>query len=393
MSVPEPHARILPHFAISEQGLRELEIWLLDRLGQGGGLQYHKFRQYGPHNIGDWLSVKTTTLSADTEAVRDFPGIFLYSTSDNPFGFGNIILKSDDVGQGKSAEVGLFAADFRGYLNGGFYIMYTQGGNYLSYAGGGQTVLYSTDGEFPYSGDIQLITSGTSDDSIAVLGSITLDTHNPSGGGDGNTQIFTGYLTGDMYVVNDSDYPVDLNLNAAQDQTTNLGLHLKNVYSGTVASLTGETIEVQSDGRSTLLGEETTVTVGDQSAASASRVHVTASGDANTLVAYEADVTALDSSSAFVINGVATGTGDTEVTGSQLGAAAVDGTAYGDNVGASTSGTGDAIAVYAQATVSGSGTPYAIHAAHGNNRFDLSSSGQTFIVNDHLGSPLVTYTG
>lgn len=35
MSVPE-HQRIIPAFDISEEGLRQLEIWLRDRLGQGG---------------------------------------------------------------------------------------------------------------------------------------------------------------------------------------------------------------------------------------------------------------------------------------------------------------------------------------------------------------------
>jgi len=35
MSLPE-HQRIIPHFDISEQGLRELEIWIKDRLGAVG---------------------------------------------------------------------------------------------------------------------------------------------------------------------------------------------------------------------------------------------------------------------------------------------------------------------------------------------------------------------
>ncbi len=32
----QPHERILPAFDISEEGLRQLEIWLLERLQQGG---------------------------------------------------------------------------------------------------------------------------------------------------------------------------------------------------------------------------------------------------------------------------------------------------------------------------------------------------------------------
>ena len=71
MSTPPPeHQRIIPHFAISEQGLRELEIWLLGRLGArgaggGNGLQYHIAEVYGPHNIGDWLLVEMTDHDPD----------------------------------------------------------------------------------------------------------------------------------------------------------------------------------------------------------------------------------------------------------------------------------------------------------------------------------------
>lgn len=64
-NAPAPHERTLPHVPVNEQGLRELEIWLLARLrklllqqvrggGGGEGLQYHR-GTYGADNEGDWF--------------------------------------------------------------------------------------------------------------------------------------------------------------------------------------------------------------------------------------------------------------------------------------------------------------------------------------------------
>lgn len=61
MSLPE-HKRIIPHLDISEQALRELEIWLLGRLrtvrASGGGIQFVD-GTYGDFNVGNSLNVET----------------------------------------------------------------------------------------------------------------------------------------------------------------------------------------------------------------------------------------------------------------------------------------------------------------------------------------------
>ncbi len=101
MSVPEPHERVLPNFAVSEQGLRELEIWLMDKFGGdvfwedvgggassgGDGLQYNA-GTYGPLNVGDWLSVEATGYGG---LLNRAVGFYL-----GPASSGDFEIKSDD---------------------------------------------------------------------------------------------------------------------------------------------------------------------------------------------------------------------------------------------------------------------------------------------------------
>ncbi len=196
MSVPEPHARILPHFAISEQGLRELEIWLLDRLGQGGGLQYHKFRQYGPHNIGDWLDVLANGFFVPDMGEARVQGAgraMLFHTDGNT---GDITFWVHDEVDSPTRDIVVQITD-QGliyFLDGQDDIGYTEGGQILRYSGGGNITYYTSEDLSPTSGNFEVITSGTSDDSAATLGTIRFSVSNDAGVA-GNVEAHTGGIT------------------------------------------------------------------------------------------------------------------------------------------------------------------------------------------------------
>ncbi len=191
MSVPEPHARILPHMAISEQGLRELEIWLLGRLNaaRGGGLQYHK-GTYGPHNIGDWLWVQVT----DTFAIPDSTtgGAPDVTVAGMLFEGQGMFFYDDFYG----ALIGMSGRDWLGYLRGGQDLVYTQGGQFIRYTGGSDAIFFTgdvgagTDPNPTVAGDFIVYT--TKPLAPTVFGNILLNSggsaelHSNAGGADNN---------------------------------------------------------------------------------------------------------------------------------------------------------------------------------------------------------------
>ncbi len=179
----QPHERILPAFDISEEGLRQLEIWLLDRLGRGGGLQYHK-GIYGPHNIGDWLSVETTSLfTPDHQNARmqdGNPGMLFKADSHNAAGAGIVLWSHDDV-IARDPVWQLYPGGLIYFLDGEMDLGYTEGGQILRYSGGGQIVFYTSDPDRANSGGFQVITSGTTNDAAITTGDIALGTTNTVG--------------------------------------------------------------------------------------------------------------------------------------------------------------------------------------------------------------------
>ncbi len=154
--------------------------------GSGGGLQYNIADTYGPHNIGDWLRVETTSTDP-TQNTTNFTGVgVLFETR-------SIIFKENAANVSNEAEIGLFNGDWQGYMDGGQEIVYGQGGAFTRLTGGGNIVLKSTDSALPGSGDITIGTDGTVDDSSELLGSISLNTLNTSGGTGRDISVTSGH--------------------------------------------------------------------------------------------------------------------------------------------------------------------------------------------------------
>jgi len=197
---------------ISEQGLRELEIWLrraFDEIGGGGGLQYHRPKQYGAHNIGDWFWMDATAANPDQETENFALVAMLFNAK-----AGDIIFKGivGNILPGLGAEIGLSGNDWQGYLAGGSDLVYTQRGDFIRYLGGGDAIFYTgtvgaseptdpavggvfqvdtaggniemqtCDAAFASSGDFVVTTQGGSNVN-ANAGDISLHAHKNSGSG------------------------------------------------------------------------------------------------------------------------------------------------------------------------------------------------------------------
>ncbi len=208
-SVPPPHERILQHVGLTEQGLRELEIWLLGRLGAGrGGLQYHKARHYGAHNVGDWLFVETlSTFVADVANARVQAGqtaMLFKADSHNAAGSGIILWSHDDVID-RDPVWQIYPGGLIYFLDGEQDLGYTEGGDILRYSGGGNIVFYTTDGLLNGAGDFQVVTTGSLD---GDAGSVRIDASGGDDSGEVNTHAGTTITenldaSGATYVIND----------------------------------------------------------------------------------------------------------------------------------------------------------------------------------------------
>ncbi len=356
----QPHERILPAFDISEEGLRQLEIWLLERLVAGGGLQYHK-GTYGPHNIGDWLDVSTTSLQAlDTEHFGNIGQLF--SSLANGF---NFVWVAENPSSGKHAEWSFEAGGFLGYLDGGTDILYTQGGAIFRYAGGGDINFYTTDGTLNGAGDFFVITTGSLDNKAG-------DIHLDASGGDnsGNIQILAGSSGTTTLAGNGVDAGTQLIHNVvdpavAQDAAT------KNYVDGTVAG--SGAIKFATANSGTWLDVTTTGTDGsgyginiEETAAVSGGINIQSVNGSIGVFAPTGQVFFLADDTTLDIQGTAAG-------GSQI-------------IGFL--GTGGLFEIGDH-----SGNPVSTVSENGSAVHNITTSGQTYVVNDHLGSPLVTYTG
>ncbi len=330
--------------AISEQGLRELEIWLLGRLNaaRGGGLQYHA-GTYGPHNIGDWLSVATTSFEPGKHYSQEFltgqAGVAILTQDVGEYidhgSWVNVLIKGQDICLASTVDAGDVGAEWylgKGitgllyYLHGGQDVGYTEGGAHIRYTRGGEYLVYTTEGGFDGSGDIQFTTSGSGDESSIQNGEFIVDTSNPHGGDGG-----------------------DINLLATGNANKAGGILIQ-TKSG-APSLPNGAIKIRADTDLTLSSDGDTT--------------VNASGSAT--INAPGGTVQLDSSSG----------GATNIYGGSVlvqAESGLDTTIKGDNV-------------FTQSVA-------------GDIQFDLSanevhnlSNGGTFVINDHLGSPLVTYTG
>ncbi len=198
MSVPPPHRLTLPNVPINEQGMRQLEIWLEGKFGRRGfGLQYHRAKRYGAHNIGDWLFVESTSaFPADIANARVQGGqtaMLFKADSHNTAGSGIILWSHDDVVD-LDPVWQIYPGGLIYFLDGEQDLGYTEGGNAIRYSGGGNILFYTTDGLLPNSGDFQVATSGTSDDSAVTTGSIQLGTTNTVNGA-GNITLHAAGVT------------------------------------------------------------------------------------------------------------------------------------------------------------------------------------------------------
>ncbi len=154
-------------------------------VGTGGnGLQYHSAQVYGPHNIGDWLFVEATSaFSPDFQDARvqgGDPAMLLKADSHNGAGSGIILWSHDDVISDDPVWQ-LWPGGIIYFLDGQDDIGHTEGGDVIRYAGGGSILLYTTDGAFVGSGNFQVITNQSLDDSAITTGSITLNASNSVG--------------------------------------------------------------------------------------------------------------------------------------------------------------------------------------------------------------------
>ncbi len=220
----QPHERILPAFDISEEGLRQLEIWLLERLVAGGGLQYHK-GTYGPHNIGDWLDVSTTSLQAlDTEHFGNIGQLF--SSLANGF---NFVWVAENPSSGKHAEWSFEAGGFLGYLDGGTDILYTQGGAIYRYSGGADISFYTTDATLNGAGGFNVFTTGSLDNKA---GDIQLDA---SGGDNGGNVTIRAGSSGTTTLAGSGVDAGTQKIHNVVDPTANQDAATKNYVDGTVA--------------------------------------------------------------------------------------------------------------------------------------------------------------
>ncbi len=215
-SVPPPHRLTLPNVPINEQGMRQLEIWLEGKFGRrGGGLQYHKARHYGAHNVGDWLFVESISNGGAANRTSHFTAIGqLFKGNES------IIFQYDD-GAGEDVQIGLHNGAWEGYLDGNQEIIYTQGGNVIRYAGGGDILLYTTDAALAGNGSFGVFTNGSIDDS-GGSGDISLDATNSAGGQAGDialvasgdttpgTVTLTTFATGSLPDRNPGDVMVGL---------------------------------------------------------------------------------------------------------------------------------------------------------------------------------------
>ncbi len=157
--------------------------------GLGNGLQYHLAQVYGPHNIGDWLDVRTT--SRQTVGTGAYPLSQNFGTTGQDFvdsGEG-ILLRSGDGGVNfpNRNEWMLQSGQMIYYLDNVQDIGYTKGGNIVRYSGGGSILFYTTDATLANAGDFNVITSGASGNDV---GDIVLD----ASGGDqtGRFTVYTG---------------------------------------------------------------------------------------------------------------------------------------------------------------------------------------------------------
>ncbi len=212
MSVPPPHRLTLPNVPINEQGMRQLEIWLEGKFGRrGGGLQYHKARHYGAHNVGDWLFVETLgTFVADVANARVQAGqaaMLFKADSHNAAGSGIILWSHDDVVD-LDPVWQIYPGGLIYFLDGQLDIGYTESGDIQRFSGGGGIVFYTTDNLLPNSGDFSVFTNGTSDDSAVTTGSIQLDTRNFSGGSSGRVQTYSGSSITENLAVDGATYVI-----------------------------------------------------------------------------------------------------------------------------------------------------------------------------------------
>ncbi len=179
MSLPPPHRLTLPDVPVNEQGMRQLEIWLEGKLGRrGGGLQYHKAKHYGAHNVGDWLDVATTAYMLPSPLDNSpgaFVGMYFHATERS------IAFRSES--DGHLIEYGLISGNLIGYLGGGQDIIYTQGGDFFRNTGGGDANFYLSDG---------VNNSGNS-------GNYNVYADDQAGGGDGSSPGTVNYYLGGTF--------------------------------------------------------------------------------------------------------------------------------------------------------------------------------------------------
>ncbi len=248
------------------------------------------------------------------------------------------------------------------------------------------------------------------------------DQHNPDG-----SDPLSGFIRYDFENVGDwldvaatgigpSGYVDFFDVNAADNQeNTNDavswpfgGFGIKATYSGDGATLTGQTIEVSAGEASslvgqylkvdssggpggTIIGQQVDLTVGDAMFGAASYGEIVG-GDGSSVISYNINASVSGSSGAArVINASATATDDSEATGAQLSASAVDADGVGGRFTGTTSGTGDAYGLLANALAGGSGTPYGIWSDAGHIHLRLDT-GQTFTIVDASGNPKLQWT-
>ncbi len=172
-----------------------------------GGLQYNIADTYGPHNIGDWLSVETTGFQSTP--IQTSHGDQIFSAGQIFYDTGNAGIYTAYKDGARTSWRGVLSGQWLGYLDGFDDIEYLETGNFTRYTGGGDITLYTTDGRFPNTGDFNLYTSGTSDDSAVRAGDVQINTEGGSGGG-GDVTLNIGrnyeaniFVADSTYVIND----------------------------------------------------------------------------------------------------------------------------------------------------------------------------------------------
>ncbi len=329
----------------------------------GGGLQYHLAQVYGPHNIGDWLDVKTTDIQPSLSTEHFFAISQLYTADVDSYQF--VWVASSPVTL-KSAEWSFAASGFLGYLDGGSDILYTQGGTILRYSAGADISFFTTDGAFPGAGDFNVSTSGSSDN---LVGNINLNAQ--YGDFTGQINLSAGTGTDQILVANSQVFSQASAITNrilaggefAVDRPTTGPLPVPTIL--LIESDTGDvTFRFVDVGAAFVIEDET-------GGAHGARLFVVNNGSVT--IPDGQEMLFQDSS---LNTNVKINNGEIKVY---------------------KTGTSDTTALFSSTTGDNSfknedGNNLAYFSADGSITMDLKDT-KTFVINDHLGSPLVTYTG